>query len=212
MLDKRYKLYTVGYDGGYSDPFRHTCDIVDDMEEADIVLFTGGSDVDPSLYGCKEHPATYSHIERDIYEMSEYHRSLKLPNVKLRYGTCRGLQLLGVLNGSILIQDVTHHAGSSHYMVNKDGEGYPITSLHHQMVYPFDMKPEDYEILYWSETKRSSHYLGDKVDPKKVVVEPEVIWFPKTKSLGVQGHPEMMHYESITVIMLNKLLINLINV
>ncbi len=203
-------MYVIGYRKSYFDPFSHTCELVDRMEDADIILFTGGADVSPFVYGCTKHDLTYYSYERDRFEINEYKRSFELPNVKLRLGVCRGLQLLTALNGGLLIQDVTNHAGQNHSMINKNGEEYWITSLHHQMGYPFNLPEEDYEILYWSSTLRSGHYWGDKIDANKITKEPEVIWFPKTKSLGIQGHPEMMPHEDETVIMLNKLLISLL--
>ena len=51
---------------------------------------------------------------------------------------------------------------------------YQITSTHHQMQYPFDLNEEDYEILYWAQN-RCTRYEGDQIDPKKIVVEPEIV-------------------------------------
>lgn len=113
------------------------------------------------------------------------------------------------MNGGILIQDVTNHAGSCHNITNGK-EVYEVTSLHHQMIYPWDLNPKDYDILYWTDTPRSRHYEGDKIDPEKITVEPEVAIFHKEGlpfCFGVQGHPEMMLRNDPFVRKLNEMLL-----
>lgn len=208
-MKNKLNLYIVGGGRYCYVPFSHTCKLVSNMMDADIILFTGGADISSKWYDCKQHPSTYPSIERDYREISEYQESLYYDRIKARIGICRGAQLLGALSGAKLVQDVTNHC-NTHNMINKDGEVYTTLSIHHQMIYPFDMDKNDYDILFWSEPSRSKHYLGDKIDPSKIIIEPEVIWFPKTKSFGIQGHPEMMDPNHETVIMLNELLISLI--
>ena len=60
--------------------------------QADIVLFTGGEDVDPSLYGCEKHPTTYSNINRDLEEKAIFE---KVKPHQLCLGICRGLRIVG---------------------------------------------------------------------------------------------------------------------
>ena len=82
------------------------------------------------------------------------------------------------------------------------------------MIYPFNLDASDYDILYWSATKRCSHYDGDKIDPNHIVVEPEIAVFHKKElpvCLGVQGHPEMMHYGDLHD-MLNDLILKYVRV
>ena len=81
------KVYVVGNDINYAN-FITGVKLVDNIEDANIVLFTGGEDVDPSLYGCEKHMTTYSNIERDLYE-KEIFEKIK-PN-QLALGICRGL-------------------------------------------------------------------------------------------------------------------------
>ena len=79
------------------------------------------------------------------------------------------------------------------------------------MVYPWVLNSKDYDILYWSENKRSKHYFGDKIDPEKVTIEPEVVIFHKEGlpfCFGVQGHPEMMSREDPFVRRLNIMLLD----
>lgn len=208
-MSKR-KIYVVGTATNYANWINNS-ELTNDMSKADIVLFTGGCDVDPSFYGRKKLPETYSNIERDIYEKKEYEKAIGL-RIPLLMGTCRGFQFLNVMNGGLLAQDVTHHAiGATHGITNGE-ELYEINSLHHQMVYPFNINPDKYKIIYWSEVPRSMHYSGLTDDEQmKITCEPEVaVYFTNenTKCLGIQGHPEMLYWRdqyNPTLDMLNEL-------
>lgn len=84
------KVYVVGGDTYYAS-WINNHKLVDSVEEADLVLFTGGEDVDPSLYGKKKHPTTFSNLDRDLKE-KEIFDSIK-PN-QLAMGICRGLKIM----------------------------------------------------------------------------------------------------------------------
>lgn len=200
------KVYVVGSMVNYA-RWIDNCELVDDIRAAQVVLFTGGGDVNPQFYGCAIHPSTWPSTFRDKEEIEAF-KQIR-PN-QVVWGTCRGFQLMVTQFGGILVQDVTNHAGGDHTITNGK-EIYTVTSLHHQMIYPWDLNPEDYEILFWSEKRRSRHYLGDKVDPKKIVVEPEMAVFHREGMplcLGVQGHPEMMSRSDPFVRRINKILLD----
>lgn len=162
---------------------------VDSPEKADIVVFSGGADINPKLYGCEKHKSTYFNDERDFIETSCYN---KLSPNQVVIGICRGAQLITALNGGKLIQNVSGHCGGDHYITN-GSDKVLITSLHHQMMYPFDMDKKDYDLLYWSVKKLSRVYEGDGIsEPER---EPEVVLYHKNNAplgLAIQGHPEMM--------------------
>lgn len=205
------KVYVVGRQTGYAS-WIDDCELVNNINDAKIVLFTGGEDVDPRFYGCKRHPSTWSTPERDEYEIKMFN---KMRKDQLALGICRGLQLLNVLNGGILIQDVSNHAIGRTHEITDGYTSYDITSLHHQMVYPWTIKPEYFQILFKSFNTRSDYYEGDKIDLGVVVQngEPEVVLYQvpdKPVCLGIQGHPEMMPQDRPVVKMFNKLLNSLI--
>ena len=80
------------------------------------------------------------------------------------------------------------------------------------MAYPFTIPDEKYDILYWAEGL-SNKYEGDKIEPKKVTKEPEIVYYHRPelpKCLGIQGHPEMLN-EGELWRMLNKLLVDILN-
>ena len=81
------KIYVVGNATNYAS-WINNHKLVDNIEDADIVLFTGGEDVDPSLYNSKKHPSTYSNIERDKKEKEVFD---KIKPTQLALGICRGL-------------------------------------------------------------------------------------------------------------------------
>lgn len=81
------KIYVVGGTNYYASKIKD-CEIIDKLEDADIVMFTGGEDVDPSMYGCEKHHRTYSNISRDLYEKEIFE---KIDPNQLVIGICRGL-------------------------------------------------------------------------------------------------------------------------
>lgn len=198
------KVFIVGTAKNYSKWIKDR-ELTDNLEEADIVMFTGGADVDPSIYGCTKHPTTYSDLHRDLKE-KEIFEKVK-PN-QLCIGICRGSQLMCCLNGGILIQNVSNHATfGTHPIINAiTGDRYEITSTHHQMQFPFYLSKDEYRILYYSQ-RRSQFYEGDKVS--RPSCEPEIVLYTvkgKPKCLAIQGHPEIMRNEAPVIEMLNDLI------
>ena len=183
------KIYCPRFLTGTEFDWISNVEAVDSPDKADIVLFSGGADINPALYGCKQHSRTYFNEARDTLEVNCYN---KLSPNQLVIGLCRGAQLITALNGGKLIQDVTGHSSGPHYITNKDTQ-FKIESIHHQMMYPFDMDKNVYDILYWSKQLRSEHYLGDGVGTPPC--EPEVVLYHNENvpvALAIQGHPEMM--------------------
>lgn len=104
------------------------------VEDADVVVFIGGVDVDPALYDQDRRPETQTpDLKRDSaeYEAFEKAKALGIP----MFGICRGAQFLHVMNGGELWQDVNNHAGPDHWIVDlEDDVRVRVTSLHHQMI------------------------------------------------------------------------------
>lgn len=199
------KIFIVGNATAYSN-WIEDCELVNDITIADIVIFTGGEDVDPSLYGCEKHHTTGSYLKRDLEEKEIFE---KVRPDQLCLGICRGSQFLCVMNGGMLIQHCNNHAMfGTHPIINMDcsEEQYEITSTHHQMQYPFNLPHKDFTILYVSQ-RRADYYEGDKIG--RVPVEPEVVLYHvkgKPKCLAIQGHPEIMRPGAPVIKMLNQLI------
>ena len=199
------KVHVVGPYKGYA---RFINDYVEvPLEEAELVLFTGGEDINPELYNQPVHPTTWFSEERDKMEIEAWY---KIKPHQLVWGTCRGMQLLTALNGGKLIQNVNNHAGADHD-ITVGNEIFTVTSLHHQMCYPYDMPEEHYTLLGVSTYPQSTYYQGYDFnkEPLATLGEPELIKYHvpnKPICIGIQGHPEMMSKNSPLVQYINKLI------
>lgn len=169
--------------------FKHT----KNLKDADVIIFGGGADVEPELYGEQKGKFTGTNPARERVEIEDFREGMKLG--KKFVGICRGHQLLCAMAGGKLIQDVSGHGGG-HSITTFDGLTIKTNSIHHQMVNPYAIKnPQDYKVLAWSTKRRSDKYLGAK--EKSILLpwdfkEIESIYFPKINGLGFQYHPEMM--------------------
>lgn len=198
------RVFVVGPSIGYS-RFIEDCVLVDKMEEAEVVLFTGGEDVNPEVYGKEPHPSVYFTRRRDKFEIEAFNQ---VGPHQLAVGVCRGVQLFCALYGGILVQDCTGHCTGRSHTITNGTDTYKVTSIHHQMQYPFDLDRSDYEVLFWSEGI-SKHYEGDGVNPELLRKhgEPEVTVYHRPgmpTCFGVQGHPEMMGKSDPFVKMINE--------
>lgn len=202
-MNKR-KIYIVGPAKHYANWMQG--ELVNQIKESDLVVFTGGEDVDPVLYGEKEHPYTSSNIHRDVDEMEAFDEAKEFD--KPCIGICRGHQFLCVMAGGKLIQ----HQGNpgTHPMDMYDGATITTTSLHHQAAFPFNLPKEDYKILGWTYKLNGKHEdaKGKEMNPPKEI---EVAIFKKIKALGIQGHPEMMDRDSDSIKYFQNLLNKFLN-
>lgn len=158
------------------------------IEEADLIIFTGGEDVSPFLYDEPQHPTTFNNITRDSVEVQMFKEAIALDKPIL--GVCRGSQLTCVMAGGSLIQD-QDNPSFIHDMKTDDGLTIPVTSTHHQAQNPFNLKEDEYEVIGWSENLVKYRKNGNNED---IVVDKdcEVVYYPKIKALAIQPHPEMM--------------------
>tara|TARA_R100001086_G_scaffold249777_1_gene190907 strand:- start:32583 stop:33158 length:576 start_codon:yes stop_codon:yes gene_type:complete len=166
--------------------------LVNDIYDADVVLFTGGSDVTPELYGQEKHPATMSCSKRDeeeckIFQMC-YLRAIPM------VGICRGAQFLNVMSGGSMFQDVSGHTLGDHEINTSCGLNFEVTSTHHQM-----MKPSDEGILLataneslWREEVIEGNISRDTWDNN----DAEAVFYPKTRCFCYQPHPEFLEIDS----------------
>ena len=200
------KVFVVGGDIHYANWIKDL-EITSNLEKAQIVLFTGGEDVDPSFYGCEKHWRTYSNPIRDKKEIEVFN---KVRDNQLVIGICRGSQFCCMVNGGLLVQDVHNHGLWGTHEITNGNEEYQITSTHHQMQYPYNLNKKDYDVLFWADGLSDGYYEGDKINPKLIIEngEPEIVLYHrenKPKCLAIQGHPEMMKY-GVLHAMLNELI------
>ncbi|MBF1300380.1 MAG: gamma-glutamyl-gamma-aminobutyrate hydrolase family protein [Parvimonas sp.] len=136
-------------------PFNEDLESTREMvEQVDGIILSGGHDVDPHNYG-EEPLLKIGEVfpERDAFDMEIYKTAIKLK--KPIFGICRGYQIINVVNGGTLYQDLSyadfvklkHNQGdnpsqATHLVELKDGtflrnilgEEYKVNSFHHQIV------------------------------------------------------------------------------
>jgi len=166
------------------------------LDRSTLIIFGGGEDVHPSLYGEVKHPSTVSNLGRDIREAQIYKKFIGNPKV----GICRGFQFLSVMNGCSLLQHVNGHSGNHEAIFSsKDGEDLSVeivTSTHHQMVLEPDENRVEHNLLAYSEeaTVKEGMFYEDiyKWEDSRiqVSVDVEAMHFPRSNTMGFQFHPE----------------------
>lgn len=163
------------------------------LEEADILAFSGGADIDPSLYGEQPHWSTHPWPERDHAEYEDLLMFQALGKSKV-IGICRGAQFLTAITGGKLIQNVNNHAGYSHGMHTFEGHDVRVNSVHHQMCLPDESITR---MLGWSighATKLEGLPLDNKHLSPGLFREPEAFHILTTSldidALCFQYHPE----------------------
>jgi gamma-glutamyl-gamma-aminobutyrate hydrolase PuuD len=80
------------------------------LDAVDALIFSGGSDLDPDLYGQDPHPETFGvHEERDRAELALLEAALARDMPVL--AICRGSQVLNVARGGDLVQHLPDVVG-----------------------------------------------------------------------------------------------------
>ena len=105
-MNKRRQLNVFVVPGMNGDRFFENCRNVQNLEDADVVVFTGGADINPAIYGKKVHESTYFSDYRDKYEIEAWNN---MRPDQLAIGLCRGLTLMahvkqGELSGTLKCQ------------------------------------------------------------------------------------------------------------
>lgn len=194
MTQSKLKVFIIGGGHDYERMFKaHGWDVTTTMEDADLIQFTGGSDVSPVFYGEPPHPTTQSNYDRDVKEKELFllAQGMGIPCA----GICRGGQFLNVMNGGTLYQNVDNHAIGPHkaFAIGHIGP-VTVTSTHHQMIRP--NTGQEYVLLMTANEAHVKEYMSPSgivysrhvTDKKEDDVE--AVYYPHTNSLCFQPHPE----------------------
>jgi len=99
--------------GAYTLDVEYTHEVTEALYAADAVVFTGGGDINPVMYGWDEgerHARVYGVSDtRDVMEFAAFAQARKR-NIPM-LGICRGAQLINVGSGGTLHQDIFDGAG-----------------------------------------------------------------------------------------------------
>lgn len=182
------RVHIVGGGKQYADLFTSLGHELDDEWRSDLIVFTGGSDVNPMLYGQTTHPYTQSSINRDEDDIKAYLRNLYKPKV----GICRGAQFLHVMNGGRLYQDVDNHAvqGTHKLVCKASGQEWDVTSTHHQMMAP----GVGVVVGVANQTTYVDSHIKYENVREQIPQDIEVVMHPK--ALCFQPHPEFYGADS----------------
>lgn len=185
--------------------------VVKSPKDADVILFTGGSDISPSIYHQPSHHTTRPNQSRDHFEISMY----LMASDKLKVGICRGAQLLNVLSGGSIIQHVEGHASPHNLKLLQEGGQIirNVPSTHHQMMLPSKKvldrsilavacsdKDERNEFISTPHQKHVPRVMAREkykflnsyrtMDFNPYTQDAEIIYYRNTDSLCIQSHPE----------------------
>ena len=178
----------------YGDCTSNYEDYVEFMEnppEFGLVVFTGGEDVDPALYG--ETPVySWFNPKRDKFEMGLF-RKCREHGIPM-FGICRGLQFLNVMAGGKMYQHIEH--SFEHKVHTIWDVKVKVNSAHHQLIIP----PAGSFVIAWANPNISTKYIRDVGGLPAIVSPPEkaveAAAFPSIKAAGVQWHPEWLTKKS----------------
>ena len=103
---RRNYLHSIEIYGGIPFPLFHSLDNVDNLLSiVDSIIITGGNfDIDPSIYGQSNQKSRNKKFTRTSFEMELCKKSLQ-KNIPI-LGICGGEQLINVVFGGTLIQDI----------------------------------------------------------------------------------------------------------
>lgn len=168
---------------------RARCKKANTPEEADLVVFSGGDDVNPGLYGEKPHHTTHFNRSRDEADRLLYELCLSQGIPML--GICRGAQFLHVMQGGKLYQDVDNHTGDHNmYDVIEKRIVVRVSSVHHQMV----IENEKMTLVGACSGKSKVRHLNPTMRDEGKNRDVEAFLYRDPCIIGIQGHPEYRGY------------------
>jgi len=99
------------------------------LDAVDFLVLTGGGDPDPALYGVEVDGAVDVMRERPSWEM-ELYRTARRAGIPV-LGICMGLQIVGIAEGSRLVQDIASRVENPLNHHGKPGfpEFHPVTLI-----------------------------------------------------------------------------------
>lgn len=181
---------------------RARCQKAASPEVADIVVFGGGSDVFPGLYGEKAHKTSHWDLARD-QECAELYQLCLSKGIPM-LGICRGAQFLHVMNGGKLWQNLDkHNSGHTAWDTRDKTLLGNISSVHHQAC-RFN---EGMEVLLEAhisllreagEPLDSPDFDPDSLEDRGYGRDIEAYFYKETGCFGIQGHPEYAGFNQFT--------------
>lgn len=172
-------------------------------ERCDAILFAGGNDPDPALYGEKSHPTvTDQSVLRDTVELRWMRWSLV--DDKPVMGICRGMDMLNIALGGSLYQDIAAmlpYASDHNHSVTVKGLDYVAHLLRLEPESRFaqivGVKTLGTNTHHHQATKKLGKGLRVVAWSEDGIIE-AIELSDKPFVIGVQSHPESMEAEAVT--------------
>lgn len=156
----------------------------------DILVLTGGEDINPMMYGEKPISGVYFSNRRDSFEQEMVELFKDTPKI----GICRGGQILNVLAGGKMWQDTDNHQWPHMVLDKNTGDTFKGSSIHHQMMRP----GAGGEVLLIAD---ESTYVENEKQMVLKENEPfddvECVFYPAFKAFCFQGHPEIGNRQEV---------------
>jgi putative glutamine amidotransferase len=197
MVETEVDIHFVDYAkavtaaGGLAVGLSRDAPVEEMADRLDGLVLSGGADIDPALYGAEREPGCGTiERERDLWELAILSAAMER-GVPV-FGICRGLQVLNVVRGGTLVQDVAPDAGDGHPRFDHPrhevahtvrlqegtlaaslyGHEVRVNSLHHQVV-----------------AEVGEGLVASGRSPDAIV---EALEVPGRPVLAVQWHPEAL--------------------
>ena len=164
----------------------------DALALCDGVIFTGGPDVRPSLFGEKIIPSCGTiNDERDAFEIKLYKMAMEADKSIL--GICRGVQVMNIAEGGNIYQDIYSQSGTMlvHHTLDSKRAFHDVSISDKRVLEKIRFSTDSFTVNSYhhqSVKDLANGYEAVAYSPDGLV---EAIYMPSRRFVvGVQWHPE----------------------
>lgn len=186
----------------------------------DLILITGDTNVNPKYYNDSIGNKNLNiDSDRDTLERHMINDYKNIP----RLGINRGAIFLTAMSGGNIVQTVSGHNCGKHeseYPISylqkkmmKLNKTYMINSNHTELMFPYNLKDNDYDIYLISRNYLSDKYKDGRNNDVNIsntqnFYEPEIVLYNNTNSLCIQGEfdEDTTDYNYFCYALINKIL------
>jgi putative glutamine amidotransferase len=164
----------------------------DVLSLCDGIIFTGGPDVRPSLFGEEIIPSCGAiNDERDAFEIKLYKMAIEADKSIL--GICRGVQVMNIAEGGNIYQDIYSQSGTLlvHHTLDSQRAFHSVTVTDERVLEKIGFSQKSFTVNSYhhqSVKDLADGYVAAAYSPDGLI---EAIYMPERRFVaGVQWHPE----------------------